>query len=43
MQSLFDTETLGAEQLGLCFAVAIAIIPFEELRKLVAKLVLRSR
>ena len=43
MQRLFDTETLGVEQLAWCFAVAIAIIPAEELRKLVAKLVRRNR
>jgi Ca2+-transporting ATPase len=41
MQRLFDTETLGVEQLALCFAVAVAIIPAEEIRKLVAKLVVR--
>ena len=42
MQRLFDTETLGIEQLAWCFAVAVAIIPAEEIRKLVAKLVRRG-
>ena len=42
MQSLFDTETLGIEQLAFCFAVALSIIPAEEIRKLIAKRVLRS-
>jgi Ca2+-transporting ATPase len=41
MQRLFDTETLGAGQLALCFVVALAIIPAEELRKLVTRLVVR--
>jgi Ca2+-transporting ATPase len=41
MQRLFDTETLGIEQLALCFAVAIAIIPADELRKLGARMIRR--
>jgi len=41
MQALFDTETLSLEQLALCLVVALAIIPAEELRKLVARAVRR--
>ncbi len=43
MRALFDTELLGVEQLGICFLVAFAIIPADEIRKLVGRLIGSSR
>ncbi len=42
MQSIFDTETLSLEQWLLCLGVAVLIIPLDELRKLVTRLVSRG-
>jgi Ca2+-transporting ATPase len=41
MQAIFDTETLSLEQWLLCLGVAVSIIPLDELRKLVSRLVTR--
>jgi Ca2+-transporting ATPase len=43
LQSLFDTTSLSAAQWGVSLAVASSIVWLEELRKLVARVVLRTR
>jgi Ca2+-transporting ATPase len=42
MQSIFDTETLSLEQWLLCLAVAVSIIPLDEARKVVTRLLTRG-